>query len=82
MRDAGPIREAVLQALRTHGEMALCDIVKKSQVSKKPCGWTVKNLVRGGVLQIVAHEKRPHARRWVAIYGITTTVAEPEGVDV
>lgn len=61
---------AVIDVVRT-GPCTLLDIVERSKVGYSAAKYTVQHALRGGELQICGHERRPHAKCWVAIYELT-----------
>ena len=71
-RPPGALRGAVLVALRS-GPCTLRDIAQRAQVGYGAARYTVQDALRGGLVQICGQEKRPHAKRWLAIYEL----AEP-----
>ena len=66
-RPPGALRVAVLEALRS-GPGTLLDIAERSKVGYSAVRYTVPDALRSGVVQICGHEKRPHAKRWLAVY--------------
>ncbi len=66
-RPPGDVRMAIIEAVGK-GPCTLLDIVQRSQVGYAAARYTVQHALRGGALQICGHEKRPHAKRWLAIY--------------
>lgn len=73
-RPPGEIRSAVLDVIRS-GPCTLVDIVQRANVGYDAARYTVQNAVRGGAVHVCGHEKRPHAKRWLAIYEVAE---EPE----
>ena len=71
-RPPGALRVAVLGALR-EGPGTLRDICERSSVGYGAARYTVQDALRSGAVQICGHEKRPHAKRWLAVYEL----AEP-----
>lgn len=78
----GEVRTALVDALRTHGPMPLCDLAARSQVGLDAASMTVKNAVRYGAMQIVGHKKMPHCTKWVAVYDLASEEAPDEDLSV
>jgi hypothetical protein len=80
-RPAGEVRQAIFNTLRQEGAMPLCELAQRTQVGYEACRQTVSNGLRSERLAIVGHEKRPHAKQWVAMYDVVepATDAEPAG---
>lgn len=66
-RPQGALRVAVLGALLS-GPCTLRDIAQRAQMGYGAARYTVQDALRSGVVQICGHEKRPHAKRWLAVY--------------
>jgi predicted ArsR family transcriptional regulator len=79
-RPHGEIRTAILAALEAHGPMSLRDLAYKCLVGVDACRRTLENLVRAEVIEIVGREKRPHCKKWVALYDLVRKLqdAAPE----
>lgn len=78
MRPREETRIAVITAIRS-GPCTLLDAAQRSQVGYHAARYTIQNAMRSGEVQICGHERRAHAKRWLAIYEMTD--AEPEEGD-
>lgn len=79
-RPAGVLRLAVLDALQS-GPCTLRDIALRGKLGYGAARYTVQDALRSGVVQICGKEKRPHAKRWLAVYELveqTDQSAQPE----
>ena len=76
-RPAGVLRLAVLGALQS-GPCTLRDITLRGKLGYGAARYTVQDALRSGVVQICGQEKRPHAKRWLAVYEL---VLPPEQAD-
>lgn len=74
-RPPGALRVAVLGALR-EGPGTLRDISVRAQVGNGAARHTVQNALRSGAVRICGHEKRPHAKCWLAIYELAEPAEE------
>lgn len=69
-RPSGEIRQVIAAKLREAGPLPLREIAERTQVGHVAAGYTVKNMMRAGALQIVGHVKSEHARKWPALYDL------------
>lgn len=76
-RPSGALRVAVLGALRDGGPGTLRDICERSSVGYGAARYTVQDALRSGAVQICGHEKRPHAKRWLAVYELAEPPSPP-----
>lgn len=67
-----------MNTLRKQGAMPMCELAERSQVGYDACRQTVSNALRAERLAIVGHEKRPHAKQWVALYDVVEPAALTE----
>ncbi len=55
--------------------MAAVDLAVRTKVGREALQTTLENMVRHGALEIVGSEKRPHSKRWVALYDVPNPVS-------
>lgn len=77
-RPAGEVRQVIFDMLRQEGAMPLCELAQRTQVGYDACRQTISNGLRAERLAIVGHEKRPHAKQWVALYDVVEPAAEAD----
>ncbi len=77
MRPVGDIRAAVQAALEV-GPATLLDIVERGNLGYDAARYAVQNALRAGVIQVCGQEKRPHAKRWLAVYELCESAAAPD----
>lgn len=70
----GEVRRAVVGAIQA-GPCTLGDVVSRTQLEYAQVKAALQNGLRSGELTITGQEKRPHAKRWLAIYEL----ARPPG---
>lgn len=89
MRPQGEIRAALGSAAHAlaaeQGSATWRDMAVRAGVGLQAARRTVENMERGGALQSVGFEKRPHSRRWMKLYAPSTNFATattaPGGAD-
>ncbi len=78
MRAPGEVRTVLLGALREQGPLPLRDLAHMCQIGYDAARYTLQNATRAGVVEIVGNEKRPHSKKWVALYGLAPDPAESQ----
>jgi predicted ArsR family transcriptional regulator len=69
-RPSGEIRDAVVNIITQHGAMCLRDLLDHVQTTPRAMSSALRNMIRDGVIEVAGHERRAHAKRWVAIYDL------------
>ena len=69
-RPSGEIRAAVVTIITQHGAMCLRDLLAHVQTTPRAMSSALRNMIRDGVIEVAGHERRAHAKRWVAIYDL------------
>ena len=67
-RPPGEVRQALLATLRLAGPLSTRDAAARAQVGLSAAQRTMDNALRAGAVLVVGHEKRPHCKKWVALY--------------
>ena len=80
-RPRGEVRAALLAVPVVHGPSTLRDLFERSNLGYDKARQTVQDCVRSGDLVVVGHERRPHAKRWVALYDVPEVVEAEPGHD-
>lgn len=76
-RPPGDVRSAVLAAIGV-APCTLVDIVMRANVGYAAARYTLQNALRSGAVQVCGREKRPHAKRWLAIYELCEPVDDDD----
>jgi|GEM_PF-3320038 len=72
-RPAGDLRIAVTTVIKASGPVTLRDLIGQIQATPSTLASTLNNMVRDGRLVKCGMERRPHAKRWVAVYDAPDT---------
>lgn len=66
----GPLRQALVQALRRDGPCGLRELQARSGLSYDDTRTAVLNAVRSGQVVVVGHERPADCKRWANVYGV------------
>jgi hypothetical protein len=80
MRPHGNARKALVDSLQAHGRGALADLVARTGLEYRKVRQVLADCVRAGAFTYKL-ERRPHARRPVAVYEIASGPAVPPDRD-
>lgn len=69
-RPSGELRLAVASCITALGPMTLHDLCAQVQSTPRALSSAVRNMLRDGALVKAGMERRPHAKRWVALYDL------------
>ena len=69
-RPAGDLRVAVTSCITELGPVTLRDLCGHVQSTPRALSSALRNMLRDGALVKCGMERRPHAKRWVALYDV------------
>lgn len=69
-RPSGELRLAVASCITALGPVTLHDLCAQVQSTPRALSSAVRNMLRDGALVKCGMERRPHAKRWVALYDL------------
>lgn len=76
-RPAGDLRLAVAACITAQGPLTLRELAARVQSTPRAISSTLRNMLRSGALVCCGMERRPHAKRWVAVYDVPDTTYTP-----
>jgi hypothetical protein len=77
-RPAGELSAAITAAIERLGPLTLRDIGEQVQSTPRALSSTLRNMLRGGHLTQAGMVRRPHCKRWCAIFDLPNSTETPE----